>query len=271
MIIIFDTYGGLCNQMYDIQCGINFCIINNIKFSFRNCSFRNTDLVSWHSQIFDKLFDISFLTNYNTLHINYDTLRLNRENTYNYESECAILLFTKDYLNEIQNIKKDFIVLKQFCAVYNFQKIVDNVIPILSSSKRLHELYKKIKNKIINSDEQYNFIHYRYEKDFTRHFNIEVKTLKPLILDLKHKFKNPNLKIYIATTNICKLINLNDDELRDIIISKNENKLLHYNFEEKAFIDYMFGLNSKEVFGHSKSSFSHMLNSFKNTSNYYDY
>jgi hypothetical protein len=84
-------------------------------------------------------------------------------------------------------------------------------------------------------------------------------------------FKNPNLKIYIATSNIRELINLNDSELRNIIISKNENKLLDYNFEEKAFIDYMFGLNSTEVFGHSKSSFSHMLNSFKNTSNYYDY
>jgi hypothetical protein len=182
------------------------------------------------------------------------------------------MLFTNNnYLNEIQNIKKDFIVLKQFSTVYNFQKIVDNVIPFLSPSKRLYEVYNKIKNKIMNHDEEYNFIHYRYEKDFTRHFNIEVKTLKSLILDLKHKFKNPNLKIYIATSNIRKLINLNDNELGDIIISKNENKLLGYNFEEKAFIDYIFGLNSKEVFGHSKSSFSHMLNNFKNTSNYYDY
>jgi len=63
---------------------------------------------------------------------------------------------------------------------------------------------------------------------------------------------------------------LNNPELRDIIISKNENELKDYNFEEKAFIDYIFGLHSNEIFGHSKSSFSTLLNNFKNTSNYYD-
>ena len=26
IILIFDTYGGLCNQMYDIINGINFCL-----------------------------------------------------------------------------------------------------------------------------------------------------------------------------------------------------------------------------------------------------
>ena len=36
MIIIFDTFGGLCNQFYDINCGINFCIINNIKHNILN-------------------------------------------------------------------------------------------------------------------------------------------------------------------------------------------------------------------------------------------
>ena len=54
MIVIFDTFGGLCNQMYDIQCGINFCIYNNIKFSFRYCSFRNTNLTSWYNEKFTK-------------------------------------------------------------------------------------------------------------------------------------------------------------------------------------------------------------------------
>jgi len=45
-IIIFDTYGGLCNQFYDIQNSINFCLKNNIKFTFRYASFRNDNLVS---------------------------------------------------------------------------------------------------------------------------------------------------------------------------------------------------------------------------------
>jgi len=269
MIIIFDTYGGLCNQMYDIQCGVNFCIINNINFSFRYCSYRNKDLVSWYNENFENLFDMSFLSKYNTLYINYDKLNLNSENTYNYEAVRTILLFTKDYLNELKNIKKKFIVLKQFWSVYNFQNIVDNTIPFILPSKKILDVYNKIKNKIISVGEQYNFIHYRYEKDFTSHYKVEVENLKPIILNLKNKFKNPNLKIFIATSNIYELIDLNDNELCDIIITKNENKLQNYNFEEKAFIDYMFGLNSNEVYGHSKSSFSHMLNNIKNTSNYY--
>jgi hypothetical protein len=45
--------------------------------------------------------------------------------------------------------------------------------------------------------------------------------------------------------------------------------LLDLNFEQRAFIDYMFGLNSVECFGHSNSSFSVMINNLKNTNNYY--
>ena len=40
--------------------------------------------------------------------------------------------------------------------------------------------------------------------------------------------------------------------------------------EEKAFIDYMFGYDSVEVFGHNKSSFSVILNNLKNTNNFYN-
>ena len=47
------------------------------------------------------------------------------------------------------------------------------------------------------------------------------------------------------------------------------DELKDYNFEELAFVDYMFGLHSNEVFGHKKSSFSNMLNHLKKTSNYY--
>jgi hypothetical protein len=272
MIIVFDTFGGLCNQIYDIQCGINFCIINNIRFTFRYCSFRNDNLSSWYNEKFEKLFNISFLTKYNNLYISYDNLILNSENTYNYQGERAILLFTNDFLNEIKKINKEFIVLKQFWSIYKFQNIVDNIYPLILPSKKLIKVYNKVKNKINKTSEDYNFIHYRYENDFTSHFNIiDVKDLKTIILTFKDKFKNPNLKIYIATSNIDELIDLNDNELRDTILTKNEKKLKDYNFEEKAFIDYMFGLHSNEVLGHSKSSFSHMLNNFKNTSNYYDY
>ena len=46
--------------------------------------------------------------------------------------------------------------------------------------------------------------------------------------------------------------------------------LMDLNFEQRAFIDYMFGLNSVECIGHNKSSFSHMINYIKQTNNYYD-
>jgi len=57
MILIFDTFSGLCNQMYDIFYGINFCIINNINFTFRYCSFREKNLVDWYNEKFEKLFN----------------------------------------------------------------------------------------------------------------------------------------------------------------------------------------------------------------------
>ena len=44
---------------------------------------------------------------------------------------------------------------------------------------------------------------------------------------------------------------------------------MNLNFEQQGFIDYMFGLNSVECYGHSKSSFSCMINSIKKTNNFY--
>ena len=65
MILIFDTCGGLCNQMYDIVNGINFCLKYNIYFTFRYCDFRNDNLVSWTEQPFEKLFDVNLFNEYN--------------------------------------------------------------------------------------------------------------------------------------------------------------------------------------------------------------
>ena len=31
IIIIFDTYKGLCNQFHDINCGIDFCTLEHFK------------------------------------------------------------------------------------------------------------------------------------------------------------------------------------------------------------------------------------------------
>jgi hypothetical protein len=129
-------------------------------------------------------------------------------------------------------------------------------------------VYRNIKNELINNNEQYNFIHYRYEKDFINHFNIKLEPFEEIYLKIKNNFKNPSLKIYVACSNSKNIImNINDDGK---LITKNEENLLEYNFEELAFIDYMFGVESNEVYGDNKSSFSGMLNIIKNTNNYYN-
>ena len=272
MIIIFDTFGGLCNQFYDIICGINFCIIHNISFTFRYCSFRNPNLNSWHDTPFDKLFDTSFLNKYNTLYINFDNLNipLTHKNTYNLDGKLSVHLNINE-LNDIIKIQKKYIILKQFWPIHKFSNIVDNnIVSHILPSKRLIELYNKIKNDLLPNNEKYNFIHYRYEIDFTSHFNLSVDFLANVILNTTKKFKVPELKIYIATSNIKNIIDLNNIELNNFIITKDEDKLTDYNFEELAFIDFMFGLNSNEVYGHNKSSFSCMLNNIKCTNNYYN-
>jgi len=271
MIIIFDTFSGICNQFYDIQCAINFCLIHNIQFSFRYCSLREDNLVNWYNQKFDTLFNIEKLKdviNYTNLYVDYESLHLTDENTFNIIGARSIELFTDNFLDEIKSINKEFIVLKQFWATYKFKQITTDMNLHILPCDRLMNVYRHLKPNIIHDNEPYNFLHYRYEHDFTSHFNVQVEDLKTLILRIKNNFKNPNLKIYIATHNIKQLININDPELSNIILFKNDD-LNGYNYEEKAFIDYMIGLNSNEVYGHSNSSFSHMLNGLKGTNNYY--
>jgi hypothetical protein len=148
----------------------------------------------------------------------------------------------------------------------NFKNVIDNTINTnILPSKDIMKKYIEIKNNIIG-DEPYNFIHYRYEKDFTDHFKLNIEKLDILIDNIK--FKNNNLKIFIATSNIKNLIDLNNFKYKNLIY-KNDDMLLDLNFEQRAFIDYMFGLNSVECFGHSNSSFSVMINNLKNTNNYY--
>ena len=272
MIIIFDTYSGLCNQFYDINCGINFCLINNIQFSFRYCSFREDNLVNWYNQQFDTLFNLENLKkiiSFSNLYVDYESLHLTNENTFNMVGLTSIQLFTDNFLDEIKNIDKEFIILKQFWATYKFKQITMDMNMHILPSERLMNVYNQLKTSIINNDEPYNFLHYRYEHDFTSHFNLQIEDLKSLILRIKNSFKNPHLKMYVATNNIKKLININDPELSNIILFKNDDDLNGYNYEEKAFIDYMFGLNSNEIFGHTNSSFSCMINSLKGTNNYY--
>jgi len=267
MIIIFDTAGGLCNQFYDIFNGINFCLHNNINFTFRYCSFRNNDLTSWDDQPFEKLFDPIFLNEYN-LFINYDNIKdkVTSDNCFNLDSKIASHIIFNDnsnLLNQFINLNKEYILLRNFWCLYKFRNIIDNnIFKKILPSKNILEKYNEIKKKIINEN-PYNFIHYRYEHDFSDYFQLKINTIDN-ILEIS-KFKNNEIPIYVAGYNIKKLISLNKN-----ILSKDDDELLNFNFEEKGFIDYLFGLNSEECFGHSRSSFSVMINYFKNSSNYYD-
>jgi hypothetical protein len=273
MILIFDTYAGLCNQFYDIQCAINFCLIHNIEFSFRYASFRNNDLISWYNVPFHELFDTSFLKKYD-LYIDYNELyvKLNHENTFNFHHTvcCNKFLSRENILEQLLQINKSCIILKQFWDVYAFREIREDVNRYLVPSSKIMSMYNQIKRDLSLENNNYNFIHYRYEDDFIRHFKINnMKSLKEIIFE--KPFQNKDLKIYIATTKLKEVLkeSIHEKEIKDVILYKNEDSLKKLNFEEKAFIDYMIGLDSVEVLGHHNSSFSVMLNNLKGTNHYY--
>ena len=272
MILIFDTYSGLCNQFYDVQCGINFCLVNHISFTFRFASFRNNDLTSWYNVPFSELFDTCFLSKY-SLYIPFHEIhpKLNNNNTYNYNNTvcCNKFLSRENIIEQLNNLQKEYIVLKQFWDIYLFKQIVEDVNRLLIPSKKIMNKYDEIKKELSLENNNYNFIHYRYEHDFVNHFKLtNMKNLIDIIEE--NPFQKKELKIYIATTNLDKMIQTNGNFLKYQIVFKKENNLVEWNFEEKGFIDYMIGLNSLQVIGHKNSSFSVMLNNLKATNNYYN-
>ena len=273
MFLIFDVKGGLCNQMLDIVACINISLKYNLNFTFRNCSFRNDNLTSWKNEPFEKLFNLSFLKKYK-LYIENKKIfnKLDNTNTFNYDGKlyCSSFLNkNEDFLKQFIQLKKEYIVLPQFWTLYEFKsandlKLCKSIIPI----DKIINIFNKLREKLLGN-ENYNFIHYRYEKDFINFFKIN--NLKPLSNILKTiKFKNHNLKIYIASSNAENIVDKNDLNYKKLVFkNENDNLLKDLNFEEKAYIDYLFGLYSQEIWGNSKSSFSRLLNNYKKTSNYY--
>jgi hypothetical protein len=272
MILIFDTYSGLCNQMYDIFSAINFCHIHNIYFTFRYANFRNNNLVTWTNVDFNELFDTNFLNKYK-LYIPFDNIKneLNDNNTFNLnKDERAILLFNnKNITLQLNKINKKYIILKQFWSIFDFSRaIINNIYNNVIPCKKLMDKYYEIRNKLLKKDEKYNFLHYRYEHDFVNHFKLKnISNLDDLVNN--NNYKNKDIKIYIAASNINNLLKKFGLDKNTNIIHKNENDLDDLNFEQKAFIDYMFGINSLELYGHKNSSFSNILNNLKKTNNYY--
>ncbi len=298
MILVFDTYCGLCNQIADINQAINYCLVNNYKFTFRFASFRKDDFKTFYFVDFNKLFNEDFLKTFDN-YIEYKTLNVNENNSLNYNKPMKANDFNKmnimihDY---IMNANMEYIIFCQF-SFYNFDKIIiKDIRELIKPSNELINIYNDIKKSL--NIQEYNMIHYRHESDFINHFKItDLKSLDYLINNIKFK---KTLPIYIASTNIINLLenicvrrhskNLFEctrtkrepihseigepfpngaAHTYDNIIFKDEESLSFLNFEQKAFIDFLFGINSVEVYGNIKSSFSKLLNNIKKTKNYY--
>ena len=283
MILIFDLCGGLCNQIFDINCSIDFAVKYNFNFSFRHCSFRLEDLKTFdNNKNFDDLFDENVYHKYNNfIPFKNISLLINNDNTINYISKSVHIWTDNDehLINMLKMIPNDtdkkYIIIKQMFAIYDFKNIKNDIYSIIQPNSKIMNIYLHIKKQIL--PEKYNLIHYRYESDFTGFFNISNIQSLDYLID-KIDFKNKNLKIYVACSNLKSLSKteylLKDfNEYTNIIIKDDyleKHDLNNLNFEEKAFIDFMIGKNAEEVYGHKKSSFSLLLNFMKNTHNFYN-
>ena len=269
MILIFDTYGGLCNQMYDIQFAINYCIIYNFQFSFRYASLRlKHDLTKWNDTPFNQLFNDTFIQN--KLYIPFDNLDLNEENTHMYNSDLRCIEWLdkeRALLPQFYRLGKEYIILRQFWAICPQLNEIINCYEHVKPCKKLRQIFRTIKTTL---PEQYNYIHYRYEEDFIQHFQI---TNHPKLCDLIQNinFNNNDLNIYIAAYEITKIkkqyLSKPINSFNNVIYKKNIPQDL--NFEEYAFIDFMIGKNAKQIYGHNNSSFSVLSNAAHNSNNYY--
>jgi hypothetical protein len=192
-------------------------------------------------------------------------------NTFNIQGKVAIQLFNSNYIEQFKEIQKKYIVLNQFWSIHLFSNIVENIYPNIIPCKKLTEIYEKIKTELFPGNEPYNAIHYRHEHDFKNHFHLQIQSLESILVETKKKFKQPDLKIYIATSDYEKIVSgIIDPEIRNSIVSKNINNYPKLNFEEWAFVDYMIVLHSCDFFGHHNSSFSAILNQMKGSpQNYY--
>ena len=80
------------------------------------------------------------------------------------------------------------------------------------------------------------------------------------------------MKLYIACYEIThlpqKYIDKPIQQFKNVLYKRESHNEL--NFEEQAFIDFLIGKHAIELYGHSKSSFSWLLNSSKQTNNFYD-
>ena len=200
MILIFDTYGGLCNQMYDIHAAINYCLLHNIEFSFRySCLRYKHDLTKWYDVPFNELFNDDFIDT--KLYIPINKLDCNNENTflfYNKKRCIEWLNYEKALFPQLDKINKKYIILRQFWSVCKEMHYTINLFQNIIPCRKLLNIYNEIKFTL---PEKYNYIHYRYEDDFITHFAIKNHRSLCNIIE-SNIFKNNDLITYIAAYNI---------------------------------------------------------------------
>ena len=272
--IVLDTWSGLTNQMGDLNDGINFCIYHNLTFSVRNSAFRKEhDLSSWYHVKFERLFDSSFLNSL-ALYVDFNLIesKMVDGNTLNRNGAISVhRLFDikKPLFAELMKLptKYHYVVLKQ-CFIRCAPPIrkVD-LFEIIKPSIPLIQDYKAITSTLFYPKEKYNFLHYRYEKDFTKYFHVQNYDLITLINNIK--YMNNSLRLYVAGSGVDKLLTSGKYDSNKILFKKDSGSK-HLNFEEWAMIDLLIGKEAEEVFGHNLSMFSNVLNNYHHTLNYYN-
>jgi len=289
MILIFDSIGGLSDQKKNITSAINFCNENNFKFTFRNATCRPiNDPTVYRLYNFNEFFDPNTFSIYKN-YVIYDTIKnnINHDNTYDFFKEKIVGKcfrneykdYLKDIKNNIKNIlldcKKEYVIIGgSFWSYYGYvydENIIHNII---QPSSKIVKKYNEIMNKL--NCKEYNFIHYRYEEDWSNLLNRQNKIYKRPLLDTlieNIKFKR-DLPIYVCTSCIEKLHD-NKWMLKPLteystILYKNENDMVDFNYDECGYVDYLIGKNAEELYGFSYSGFSQNLNKLKGTKNYYD-
>lgn len=278
MILIINAIGGLCNQVQNIISSIMFCKKYNLKYSFKNALIRKQNLLHFESIPFNNFFEHSyFLKDLNYIDFNLLKSIIDKDNSIsiNYPHRTNLKKNDEEIYKEIISYDKEFVIISNMMGAISYIKminIVNNKIPLqLYPINEYINIYERFKINFL--PENYNFIHYRFESDFQTYMKCQKKKLDNLsnIIN-KINFKN-NYKIYVA----CSFEHLNDEDrsilMDDKFITKEnfyKNNDLNLNYEVNAWIDLLIGYNSKEVYGHSNSSFSEYLNLIKSSSNYYN-
>lgn len=298
-IYIFNLIGGLSDIIKDLQTICDFTQKYDLLFSIATCVNRPVnDPTLFKSHDANNLFDLTEMFQNVKNYVFYDTIKNNvmKINTHDLNIKYKKLLWTNDankklILNSLLETLKfshEYVLVTSsiwwwYNVNVNYKGFrIDNTFTLkygtdniyIKPSQKIVNRFKMFKERI--GDLQYNFLHYRYEKDWLKHMNkhrlIYVRpTVDNLLENLPYKQKLP---IYVATSDIYELYNkkLMNKKLTEYtnIIYKTKEESEGLDYDECGFLDMLISINSAEVYGFKISGFSMNINNFKQTSNYYD-